>query len=55
MVVGHYKDGSVKVDLVDRANNKLVWTGTAESVVPEKQNNVPAVIEEAMKELFEKL
>ena len=55
VVVGHYKDGSVKVDLVDRAANKLVWTGTAESVVPEKQKNVPAVIEDAMEILFKKL
>ena len=55
VVVGHYKDGSVKVDLVDRSANKLVWTGTAESVVPEKQKNVPAVIEDAMQRLFAKL
>ena len=55
VVVGHYKDGSMKVDLVDRAANKLVWTGTAESVVPEKQKNVPAVIEDAAQRLLEKL
>jgi hypothetical protein len=55
VVVGYYKDGSVKVDLIDLAANKLVWTGTAESVVPEKQKNVPKVIEEAMEMLFKKL
>jgi hypothetical protein len=55
VVVGHYKDGSMKVDLVDRSANKLVWTGTAESVVPEKQKNVPAVIEDAVQRLLEKL
>lgn len=53
--VGRYREGSVIVHLVDKASNKLVWHGTAESVVPEKQKNVPAVIEEAMNKLFEKM
>ena len=34
VVVGEYKEGSVKVDLIDRSANKLVWTVTAESVLP---------------------
>lgn len=53
--VGRYREGSVIIHLVDKASNKLVWHGTAESVVPEKQKNVPSVIEEAMKMLFEKV
>lgn len=53
--VGRYREGSVIVHLVDRDKNNLVWQGTAESVVPDKQKNVPAVIEEAMKKLFEKI
>lgn len=55
VVVGNYKQGSVTLDLVDRESGKLVWQGTATSVVPEKQKNVPAVIEEAMTLLFQKL
>jgi len=52
VVVGTYREGSVKVDLVDKNTMKLVWTGTAESVLPSKAKNVPATIDEAMKELF---
>ncbi len=53
--VGKYREGTVIVHLVDRVQNKLVWQGSAESVLPEKQKNVPAVIDEAMKKLFEKV
>lgn len=52
VVVGTYKQGSVTLDLVDRQSGKLVWQGTATSVVPEKQKNIPAVIEEGMTKLF---
>ena len=55
VVVGTYKQGSVTLDLVDRESGKLVWQGTATSVVPEKQKNVPVVIEDAMTLLFQKL
>jgi Domain of unknown function (DUF4136) len=53
--VGTYREGTVTVHLVDRAGNKLVWQGSADSVLPEKQKNIPALIEEAMKNLFAKL
>lgn len=55
VVVGTYKQGSVTVDLVDRETGKLVWQGTAESVVPENKKKVPALIDEGMQKLFEKL
>ncbi len=50
--VGTYKEGTVKVDLVDKNTLKLVWTGAAESVLPKKSKNVPAVIDEGMEKLF---
>lgn len=53
--VGTYREGTVTVHLVDRAANKLVWQGSADSVLPEKQKNIPALIEEAMKNLFAKV
>lgn len=52
VVVGTYREGSVKVDLVDKNTFKLVWTGTAESILPDREKNVPAVIEEGMAKLF---
>jgi Domain of unknown function (DUF4136) len=53
--VGTYREGTVTVHLVDRVANNLVWQGSADSVLPEKQKNIPALIEEAMKNLFAKL
>jgi hypothetical protein len=51
VVVDTYKQGSVTLDLVDAAASKLVWQGTATSVVPEKKNIGP-LIEEGMAKLF---
>lgn len=53
--VDRYREGTVTVDLVDRAQNKLVWQGSAQSVVPEKQKKVPSVIDDAMAQLFSKV
>ena len=55
VVIGTYKQGSVTVDLVDRATGKLVWQGTAESVVPSNEKKVPTLIEEGIRMLFAKL
>jgi len=55
VAVGKYRQGSITVDLVDRKANKMVWQGTAESVIPNKEKNVPPLIENGMKKLFEKL
>jgi len=53
--VGRYREGTVTIHLVDRASNKLVWKGSAESVLPEKQKNVAVLIEDSMKLLFGKI
>ncbi len=55
VVVGSYREGTVTLDLVDRVSNKLGWQGSAESVVPEKEKNIPALIEEGMAALFTKI
>jgi len=55
VVVGTYREGTVTLHLVDRATDKLVWQGAADSVIPEKEKNVPALIEEGMAKLFEKI
>ena len=55
VVVGTYKQGSVSVHLVDRTTSRLVWQGTVEGIVPEKEKNVPPLIESGMQTLFEKL
>lgn len=55
VAVGTYRQGTVIVHLVDQAANKLAWQGMAESVLPEKQKNIPALIKEAMTKLFKEV
>lgn len=55
VVVGTYRQGSVIVHLVDTKENKMVWQGTAQSVLPDKEKNIPALIDEGIKTLFAKL
>jgi hypothetical protein len=56
VAVGTYRDGSVKVDLVDKNSFKMVWTGTAESVLPNNQSkDISSIIKDAMTKLFAKL
>lgn len=50
--VGTYREGSVIIHLIDRASNNLVWQGSAESVLPNKQKNIPKLIDQTIKELF---
>jgi hypothetical protein len=52
--VGRYRNGTVTLHIVDAAKNAMLWKGSANGVVPEKQKNMPKVVTEAMKELFEK-
>lgn len=53
--VGKYRNGTLIIHLVDPASNTLMWKGSAESVVPNKPKEVPQLIDEAVKKLFEKL
>lgn len=53
--VSRYREGTVTLDFVERASKKLVWQGSAESIVPEKEKNVPSLIEDGMQRLFMKV
>lgn len=53
--VGRYREGTVTLHLVDKTKNKLMWKGAAEGVIPDKQKNVPALIDDSMVKLFEKI
>lgn len=50
---GRYQLGTVNVHLVDREENKLLWKGVAESVLPKKQEKLRKNIEEGVSALFE--
>ena len=47
-----YREGTVTVDLVDRNQNKLVWTGTVQDIIPTKESKVDATIKKGVHKLF---
>jgi len=53
--VGRYKQGTVTIDLVDPKTNSMVWQGSAEAVVPEKNAKLQKTVEEGVKQLFAEL
>lgn len=52
--VGRYREGTVTVHLVDAAQNKMIWKGAIEGVIPEKAAAVEKTAEDGIKKLFEK-
>lgn len=55
VVVGKYREGTIMIDLVDSANNRMVWQGGAEGIIPEKSNNFNEDINKAIKEIVDKI
>lgn len=55
LVVGKYREGTIMIDLVDSANNRMVWQGGAEGIIPEKGNNFNEDIQNAVKEIIDKI
>jgi len=53
--VDRYKEGTVKIDLVDAANNKGIWSGTAAGTTTEKKDKATERINKAMELLFKKI
>lgn len=47
-----FTEGTVSVHLVDRVNNKLVWRGAVEGVVPAKPASLQRNVADAMEALF---
>ena len=55
VVVGKYKEGTMLIDLVDAANNKMVWKGGSEGILPGKSENLAAQINQAVDKVFLKI
>ncbi len=51
---GRYRNGTVSIHIIDAAQRNMLWKGTAEGVVPEKEKNIPQAATNGMKELFAK-
>jgi hypothetical protein len=52
--VGRYREGTVTVHLVDATQNKMIWKGAIEGIIPDKNAALEKVSEDGMKKLFEK-
>lgn len=50
--VGRYRQGTVTVDLVDRKQNILVWTGTVQDIIPQSESRIEASIKNGMNKLL---
>ena len=55
VVVGKYREGTIMIDLVDASTNKMVWQGGVEGIIPEKSQNFQEDINQAIKEVIEKI
>lgn len=53
--VGRYKDGTIKVDLVDRASGQQVWQGTAASVLVKNDQSSKKNIAAGGEKMFAKM
>ena len=50
--VGRYRQGTVTVHMVDRKENKLVWKGAVEDIIPQGNARIDATIKKGIKKLF---
>lgn len=53
--VSRYQQGTVSVHLVDRLENRLLWRGVAEGVIPENRERLRDNIERGVEELFQRV
>jgi len=52
--IGTYNEGTVNIDLVDAAQNKRVWEGSASSVLVKKNTKMQKRIDQGIKKAFKK-
>lgn len=53
--VGTYKEGSLIMHVVDARDNRAIWVGIIEGVMPENPGKRQKAMEKAVKALFEKI
>lgn len=55
VVTGKYREGTIVIDLVDPANNRMVWQGGASGIIPEKTKNFTEDINQVISEIIAKI
>jgi len=55
VVTGKYREGTIVIDLVDAANNRMVWQGGASGIIPEKTKSFTEDINQVINEVVAKI
>ncbi len=55
VVTGKYREGTIVIDFVDAANNRMVWQGGASGIIPEKTKNFNEEINQVISEVIAKV
>jgi hypothetical protein len=55
VVVAKYREGTLMMDLVDAANNKMVWQGGSSGIIPEKSKNFREEIDQVIKKIVDEI
>lgn len=55
VVTGKYREGTIVIDLVDAANNRMVWQGGASGIIPEKTKSFTEDINQVINEVAAKI
>ena len=53
-ILGLYREAAVSLDFIDAADNKVVWKGSIEGIVPSKRSSAEKQTASGMKKLFER-
>ena len=49
---GRYREGTVSVHIIDASLNKMIWKGTIQDVLPEKESHLDAAIRKGVEKLL---
>ncbi|OJV18321.1 MAG: hypothetical protein BGO21_22425 [Dyadobacter sp. 50-39] len=55
VVTGKYREGTIVIDLVDAANNRMVWQGGASGIIPEKTKSFTEDINQVISEIVARM
>lgn len=49
---GHYREGTVTVHMIDAKQNKMIWKGAAQDIIPKKESRLDATIKRGVSKLL---
>lgn len=55
VVTGKYREGTIVIDLVDAANNRMVWQGGASGIIPDKAKSFSEDVNQLIADVVSKI